>query len=80
MIDIEKQAPCPEPDTGLDPGTPGLRPGPKAGAKPLSHPGIPKANTFVLLIVLSNKYGRQVPWCDGKKEVDKPGSAPFLIL
>ena len=30
-----------EPDVGLDPGTPGSRPGPKAGAKPLSHPGIP---------------------------------------
>ena len=49
MIDIErererqreKQAPWGEPDMGLDPGTPGLRPGPKAGAKPLSHPGIP---------------------------------------
>ena len=26
----------------LDPGTPGSRPGPKAGAKLLSHPGIPK--------------------------------------
>ena len=26
---------------GLDPRTPGLHPGPKAGAKPLSHPGIP---------------------------------------
>ena len=26
---------------GLDPGTPGLRPGEKAGTKPLSHPGIP---------------------------------------
>ena len=25
----------------LDPGTPGSCPGPKAGAKPLSHPGIP---------------------------------------
>ena len=37
----EKQAPCQEPDAGLDPGTPGLHPGPKAGAKPLSHPGIP---------------------------------------
>ena len=24
-----------EPDVGLDPGSPGLRPGPKAGAKPL---------------------------------------------
>ena len=30
-----------EPDVGLDPGSPGLRPGPKAGAKPLRHPGIP---------------------------------------
>ena len=37
----EKQAPCREPDVGLDPRTPGLRPGPKAGAEPLSHPGIP---------------------------------------
>ena len=37
----EKQAPYREPDVGLDPGTLGSRPGPKAGAKPLSHPGIP---------------------------------------
>ena len=37
----EKQAPCWEPDVGLDPGSPGSRPGPKAGAKLLSHPGIP---------------------------------------
>ena len=26
-----------EPDAGLDPGSPGSRPGPKAGAKPLSQ-------------------------------------------
>ena len=38
----EKQAPCREPDMGLDPGTLGSRPGPKAGAKLLSHPGIPQ--------------------------------------
>ena len=37
----EKQAPCREPDVGLDPETPGSRPGPKAGTKPPSHPGIP---------------------------------------
>ena len=37
----EKQAPCREPDVGLDPGTPGSHPGGKACAKPLSHPGIP---------------------------------------
>ena len=32
----EEQAPCKEPRVGLDPGTPGSRPGPKAGAKPLN--------------------------------------------
>ena len=37
----EKQAPCREPDVGLDPGTTGLPPGPKAGAQPLSHPAVP---------------------------------------
>lgn len=37
----DRQAPCGEPNMGLDPGTLGSRPGPKAGAKPLSHPGIP---------------------------------------
>ena len=30
-----------EPDVGPNPGTPGSCPGPKAVAKPLSHPGIP---------------------------------------
>ena len=30
-----------EPDVVFDPGSPGSRPGPKAGAKPLRHPGIP---------------------------------------
>ena len=35
-----------EPDVGFDPGSPGLRPGPKAGAKPLRHPGIPKVVAF----------------------------------
>ena len=37
----EKQAPHREPDVGLDPRSPGSCRGPKAGAKPLSHPGIP---------------------------------------
>ena len=37
----EKQTPCREPDVGLDPPSPGSAPGPKAGAKPLHHPGIP---------------------------------------
>ena len=38
----EKQAPCREPDVGLEPGTPGSHPEPKAATKPLSHPGIPQ--------------------------------------
>ena len=37
-----KQAPCREPDVGLDPGTPGSRPELKAGPQPLSHPGVPR--------------------------------------
>ena len=37
----KKQAPCREPDAGLNPESPGSHPGPKAGAKLLSHPGIP---------------------------------------
>ena len=35
-----------EPDVGFDPGSPGLRPGPKAGTKPLRHPGIPYSILF----------------------------------
>ena len=31
-----------EPDVEFDPGSPGSRPGPKVGAKPLRHPGIPE--------------------------------------
>ena len=37
----EKQAPCKEPDVGLDPGTPGSHPELEAEAQPLSYPGIP---------------------------------------
>ena len=36
-----KQALCRKPDVGLDPGTPGSCPGPKAGAKLLRHQGCP---------------------------------------
>ena len=39
--DTEKQAPCREPDVGLDPGTPGSHPEPKADAQQLSHPDVP---------------------------------------
>ena len=36
----EKQAPCREPDTGLDLRFPESRPGLKADVQPLSHPGV----------------------------------------
>ena len=39
-----------EPDVGFDLGSPGSRPGPKAGAKPQRHPGIPDF-FFDLLVV-----------------------------
>ena len=42
----EKQAPCRKPDVGLDPGTPGSCPGPKAGVKLPRHPGIPWSIDF----------------------------------
>ena len=40
----EKQAPCREPDVGLDPGTPGSRPELKADVQPQSLPGIPRSS------------------------------------
>ena len=43
-----------EPDVGFDPRSPGFCPGPKAGAKPLCHPGIPyRMNLEVLHLFLS---------------------------
>ena len=44
----KKQAPCREPDVGLDPGTPESGPGPKADAQPLSYPVIPDSMNFSL--------------------------------
>ena len=40
----EKQAPCGEPDVGLNPRTPGSQSEPKADAQPLSQPGAPILN------------------------------------
>ena len=37
----EKQAPYEEPDAGLDSGTPGSCPEPKADVQPLSYSGVP---------------------------------------
>ena len=38
----KKEAPCRKPDVGLDAGTPGSYPDPKADAQPLNHPGAPE--------------------------------------
>ena len=46
----EKQAPYREPDVGLDPGTPGSHPGPKASIQLLSHPGVPLLDTLGMLM------------------------------
>ena len=49
----EKQAPCREPNVELDPRTSGSFPGPKAGAQPLSHPGVP---VLMILFIYLKKY------------------------
>ena len=51
----EKQAPCREPDVGLDPGSPGSRSGLKVGAKALRHPGVPQ------LYHLQSQFSHSLP-------------------
>ena len=53
----EKQAPCREPDAGLDPRIPRSRPEPKADAQPLSHPGVP---CLIILINQLSPYNLKV--------------------
>ena len=48
-----------EPDVGFDPGSPGSRPGPKAGAKPLRHPGIPTSIFKKILFIYSQETHRE---------------------
>ena len=43
---------CKEPDLGFDSGSPGSHPRLKAGAKLLSHPGIPPRWVFLIILVL----------------------------
>ena len=52
-----------EPDVGFDPGSPGSCPGPKAGAKPLRHPGIPVYNFRCRTICLKVRIN-----CSKRKE------------
>ena len=53
----EKKVPCREPDAGLNPRTPGSHPGPKTGAKLLSHPGTP---AFIPLLK-AERWGKEWP-------------------
>ena len=49
----EKQAPCREPDVGLDPAwVSRITPWAEGGAKPLSHWGCPKVGSFNLKVRL----------------------------
>ena len=45
----EKQAPCGDPEVGLNPRTPESRPEPKADAQALSHLCVPRRNSFEMV-------------------------------
>ena len=51
----EKQAPCKEPDTGLNPRSLGTCPEPKTDGQPLSNPGIP---CFFILWIFPNLFSQ----------------------
>ena len=55
----EKQAPCREPNTGLDPGTPGSCPGPKADAQPLSDQ-VPQDQNYYYLHFYTKTWGLEM--------------------
>ena len=52
----EKQAPCREADVGLNPRTPGSCSEPKAGAQPLSHPGVPLTYLLTYLLFIHERH------------------------
>ena len=56
----EKQAPCREPNVGLDPETPRSCPEPKAGTKPLRHPRIPTDRLSIRILTAppGTKYSK----------------------
>ena len=55
----EKQAPCRNPDVGLDPRIPGLHLEPKADAQALSHPGVPLIPlSFIFLNIYEPYFAR----------------------
>ena len=60
----KKQAPYRGPDAGLDPGTPGSHPVPKADAQPLNHPGVPSRrflpSFYTVLVLFGSLIGRRL--------------------
>ena len=74
-----------EPDVGFDPRSPGSRPGPKAGAKPLCHPGIPMLVLYNCHSVLCRTshatwLPHTVSTCPWPMCCYKPTQAPSLTL
>ena len=55
-----------EPDVGFDTGAPGSCPGPKAGAKPLRHPGIPNPMFIAAMTTIAKLW--KVPRCPSTDE------------
>ena len=62
-----------EPDVGFDPGSPGSGPGPKAGAKPLRHPGIPLFGHFLNHLLLLANFCDSI-WLFSRLRIVIPGS------
>ena len=52
----EKQTLCKKTNMGPDPRSPGSGPGPKAGAKLLSHPGIPYYSTILRTHLIRHQF------------------------
>uniref|UniRef100_A0A8I3NG76 Large ribosomal subunit protein bL9m n=1 Tax=Canis lupus familiaris TaxID=9615 RepID=A0A8I3NG76_CANLF len=68
-----------EPDVGFDPGSPGSRPRPKAGAKPLRHPGIPIFRTFFYDRDLSLSHSRGAVVVERRWQVPLAGEGGKLV-
>ena len=65
-----------EPDVGFDPGSPGSRPGPKAGAKPLRHPGIPYFTLFLKDFIYLTERERERVHKQGEQEREREEQTP----